>query len=132
MHKNIADMLEIMGLFNDKYNVYKCEEKNEVIYFNILVSCVSEVLMSKIFFKKNKDVLEFLEQNFRIVLPEYVGKNRSLVLGRTIKHFCEIESADEVKDYLNILYKFLREVIKEREGKDKFSWQDAIDIIKIR
>jgi len=132
MNKNIQELHEIMEGFNKKFSVYKCENKQDSIYYSILISCISGMILSKKFFKKNKDLLEFLQKHFGINFPEYVAKNRALILGRTIKHFSEIESISEIKDYLNKLYMFIDKVLQEGNDKDVFTWQDAIDIINLR
>lgn len=130
MNKNIDELFSIMHKFNQKYNVYKSEK--DTILYNILISSISEIILSKKLFLRNKDVADFLEKRFKIVFPDYVYKNRALILGRTIKYFSEFETSSDVKDSLNKIYIFLNDILEENTSSELKTWRDLIDSLNIR
>jgi hypothetical protein len=130
MNKNLDELLEIMNSFNEKYEIYNCKKPSDTVYFNILISCFSELIISKKFLKRNKDVIEFLQTTLELSFPNYVNKNRSLILGRTIKYLSEIESVSEVKDILNKIYRFMYKMVNDEQSYES-TWQDVIDSLKL-
>ncbi len=131
MNKNVQEILNIMESFNQKYEVYICEKPKDSVYYHILIGCVTEIIVSKKVFKGNKEVVEFLDTTMKVTFPNYVGKNRSLILGRTIKHLSQIDSVGQIKDILNKMYNFMNRALSDESNEVK-DWRDAIDSMNLR
>lgn len=93
----------------------------EYEYYLILVSTISLISRDRSIFKRNIDLYEFIKKVFKVEYREYVQKNKSILIGRTINYIStEIESY-EYEKYANILIREINELISPRkENYNKF------------
>lgn len=93
----------------------------EYEYYLILVSTISLISRDRSIFKRNIDLYKFIKKVFKVEYREYVQKNKSILIGRTINYIStEIESY-EYEKYANILIREINELISPRkENYNKF------------
>lgn len=93
----------------------------EYEYYLILVSTISLISRDRRIFKRNIDLYEFIKKVFNVEFREYVQKNKSILIGRTINYIStEIESY-EYEKYANILIREINDIISPRkENYNKF------------
>ncbi|MEC5189060.1 hypothetical protein GGQ77_002830 [Geobacillus thermodenitrificans] len=130
MNEEIKDIIERASYFNKKYSVYKTENQEHFIYYFILINCLSEIILSKKYFKRNKDLLTFLDKKFDIKLPDYLESNRSLILGRTVKYIAQIDDIIKIRKYLSIIYKFFSDDFNNKS--DTSDWSSVIDMLNLK
>lgn len=93
----------------------------EYEYYLILVSTISLISKDRNIFKRNIELYEFIKKVFKIEYKEYVQKNKSILVGKTINYIStEIESY-EYEKYANILSREINELVYPRkENYNKF------------
>lgn len=132
MDVRLLSLLQDVENFNNNYHVYNIEKENYTVYYSVLISCISPVILSKKLFKRNKEVMVFLEKHFDIQLPLYLQANRSLILGRAIKHFSQINDINELKQYLDTINSIYKSILSNKEDGQVLSWSDLINNIELR
>lgn len=128
MIKEIEELNEQLSLLNQKVHTYQSEKSQNVYYYNALIAGLCQISWSKQLFKHNKDLAEFYNHSFHISFPEYVSKNRALLIGRSIRYFSECNNIHEIKGALNKLYKLVYNI---NQNKTDVTWGDVIDSIKM-
>lgn len=90
--------------------LFRNELKNKSIPKYKIIGIVSELLLSKQIFKRNKDIEKFLKEVFELELKEYLFKSRTLLVSKVIREIMCIENENL---YKNKLYKFVQEKIND-------------------
>lgn len=126
MERELNDLKEQLSLLNQKALTYPTDKAQNVDYYNFLIAGISQISWSKQLFRYNKDLADFYARTFNITFPEYVKKNRALLIGRSIRHFTECTNIHEIKEALNKLFKFIYYVNQETK---EVTWADVIDSI---
>jgi len=127
--KNIDNMLIDI---NDKHRIYNFQDKSNITYYNYLIICLSQIILDKKIFKRNKYLIEFMENNYKFEYPEYIKKSRMLILGRTIQLIIKIDNMEDIKIFLNRTYKALSMLNNNELDINKIDdWQDAISRLKL-
>lgn len=129
MEKELNDLREQLNLLNQKALTYPTDKAQNVDYYNSLIAGISQISWSKQLFRYNKDLAEFYSRTFNITFPEYVKKNRALLIGRSIRYFTECTNIHEIKGALNKLFKFIYYINQET---NEITWADVIDSIEVR
>lgn len=82
----------------------------------ILIGVVAEIILSKKLHNKNEKLREFIYQNFKIELGDYLYKSRTLLLSRIIRL---IESSDKnmLNNYSNSISLFLTNMSNDSNNK---------------
>ncbi len=86
--------------------LYRNELKNKQIYKYKLIGIVSELLLSKQIFPKNKDIGEFLESIFNLTYKGYIMKSRTILVAKVVRF---IYTNDDVDKYNKDLLAFINE-----------------------
>lgn len=110
MNKNNIDELNEIYL-----RIFECYESNDYnsIDAQILllkknaIGILNTIILSKKIFKKNSQIVSFLDIYFNIKLPKYIQTSRTLMCGRISKYINQIEEYDDIINLLNLLYKSL-------------------------
>lgn len=131
MNKKIEEIFDLLNDFNKKHYVFSSEEDNSTIYYNTIIAGITEIILCKSVFKRNKEIVEFLSTVFGLNFPEYVTKNKMLIIGKTVKHFKDIEDIEDIKNNLNKLYEVYSKIMKDDYDNKKLSWQQVIDSIDL-
>ncbi len=123
------NILNEIDLMVNKINMDDAKYNN---YYNILTISLTNLINNKIIFKRNSEVVEFLECNFNFQYPDYVKKTRMLILGRTIQNIYKIKNTNDLKKLVNKSYELLS---KASNGEDiktaSKSWSETISKLKI-
>ncbi|SDL09229.1 hypothetical protein [Natronincola ferrireducens] len=131
MNKNIEEVFYSLNEFDEKFNVFNCDENNYTIFYNAMISGLTQLILCKKLFKRNKDIVEFLDKVFNIKYPDYVNKNRALILGRTIRYVSEIDDSESLKAIINKLYEVISKLNNDNYNPDNLSWHDAIKLLDL-
>lgn len=91
----------------------------------VIIEIMCNLILSKKIFKRNIVIGEFLSTFFKINLSKSTLCSRTLVSGRLIRIMNDVNTHDELDNFLNILNNILNKIIKE---EDIFS-QDIYDVI---
>lgn len=125
---NIDEMLIDINYKNDLYGV---QNKNNAKYYNYLNMCLCQIILDKKIIKRNKDLVEFLELNYKFKYANYIKKSRMMILGKTIQMVSQIDSMEEVKILLNKTYSILNLIKSDEYNINQYKdWQDTIDKIR--
>lgn len=131
MQKIFNNIDEMLIDINYKNNLYAVENKNNAKYYNYLNMCLCQIILDKKIIKRNKDLVEFLELNYKFKYSNYIKKSRMMILGKTIQIVSQIESMEEVKILLNKTYYILNHIKLDEYDLNRYKdWQDTIDKIK--
>lgn len=131
MQKVFDSIDEMLVDINSKNNLYNVQNKNNAKYYNYLNMCLCQIILDKRIIKRNKDLIEFLELNYKFKYANYIKKSRMMILGKTIQFVSEIKSMEEIKILLNKTYFILNLIQKDELSTDlNKDWQDTIDKIK--
>lgn len=107
---------------------YRSSLKNKEISLFLLLGIVAEIILSKIIFKKNKDISDFLKTVFKIEFKEYIMKSRTIIMAKLLKKIYS-SSNQEIQEYRKNLLKYIEEkfynkdeeVSKQTSSKDNLS-----------
>lgn len=100
--------------------LYRNELKNKNIAKYKIVGIVTELIYSKIIFKKNKDIEEFIKDVFNIEFKSYIVRSRSMITSKVVKLIINSENNAEYKNKLINFINLQIEIIKEsKDIKDK-------------
>ncbi len=69
----------------DNKFLYRSSLKNKEVPKFEVMGIVSELILSKVQFPKNNDIIPFLEEIFKQQFKDYVMKSRTLIVSRLIK-----------------------------------------------
>ncbi|WP_105176837.1 hypothetical protein [Clostridium cagae] len=129
------DLQKMLANLNEKNKVISVENKRQTIYYYYFIICLSQLILDKKTFKKNKVLVEFLELNYKFQYPIYITKSRMMILGRTIQNVYKISNIENIKVYLNRTYEILRK-LNENNNLDDINkledWADAISKMEIK
>ncbi|HBG0376305.1 TPA: hypothetical protein KPD70_000086 [Clostridioides difficile] len=104
--------------------LYRNELKNKTIPKYKMIGIVTELLYSKIIFKKNKDISSFIKDVFNVEFKDYVMKSRSMIVARIGKIIIDSENDNEYKNKLVNFINLQIEVLKSnkdiKEKKNEF------------
>lgn len=100
--------------------LYRNELKNKNIAKYKIVGIVTELIYSRVIFKKNKDIEEFVKEVFSIECKSYIIKSRGMIASKVVKFIINSESNVEYKNKLINFINLQIEIIKEsKDIKDK-------------
>jgi len=91
----------------------------EYEYYLILVSTLSLISKDRKIFKRNNELYEFIKKVFKVDYREYVQKNKSILIGKTINYISSEIEKYEYEKYANILNREINELISPR--KDNYN-----------
>lgn len=104
--------------------LYRNELKNKNIPKYKIVGIVTELLYSKIIFKRNENIACFIKDVFNIQFKSYVMKSRSMVVARIGKLIIKSEDSNEYKskllNFVNLQIEILRNNNDIKEKKNEF------------
>lgn len=127
MFNNYNNIINEFKRLSDKLDFnYSVEGISEEVFF---IGLMTSLMSNKKIFKKNKDLVDFLSNKFKINFPNYVQKSRPLIIGKSIKQFLENGQEIGYSEELNLLYKFISVLISNEA--DENSWNDIIRNIDI-
>lgn len=96
--------------------LFRNELKNKSVPKYKIVGIVSELVLSRLIFKKNIDIEVFLNEVFKWKFRAYLYKSRTMLMARLTKGIIELEKDNE---YKNRLYKFVQKKIDEFKDNEK-------------
>lgn len=123
MEKEYSELIEVAKKFNSAYEIFKVNDES-LAYSFMLSNGLTGLVLSKKHFKRNNDVLKFLNEELQMDLPEYLQHNRTLLLGRVLKWISELEDINQIKSYLNTVY-------NELSGNNESDWSSVIKSINL-
>lgn len=126
MNKHINEIYGTLDIYQAKYNTCKTNNENGLMYYNVLISMVIQLILNKKIFKNNKECVEFLNSTLGFSFANYVTKNKTILIGQAIRRINNIEDLEIVKKHINNVYRFVEVVIEDEENKDKMDWHDII------
>lgn len=129
MQSLFDELQEMLSILNEKNEVISVENKKQCIYYYHFVICLSQLILDKKIFKRNKTLVEFLEENYRFEYPEYITKTRMMILGRTIQNIYKISNIEDVKIYLNRTYEIISKLNDNIDADNINKSEDWIDAI---
>ena len=107
-------------------NNYNSIEAQTLLLKKNAIGILNTLILSKKIFKKNNQIVSFLEIYFGIKLPKYIHASRTLMCGRISKYINGMEEYDDIINLLNLLYKALFKIDNHRSLLDK----DINDVIR--
>lgn len=126
INKNIEELLYKYTDIKRKYILDKCRNNDFEIKRVITIGILQNIILSKQIFKKNKEIGDFLEKNFRILLSGYVLRSRTMICGKVAKYFTQITDEDELNSCMNQLY----DTIRKLEKNENILNMDIYDVIR--
>ncbi|MEE1076939.1 MAG: hypothetical protein UHY68_06735 [Acutalibacteraceae bacterium] len=98
--------------------IFRNELKMKSIPKYKLIGIVTEMLFSKELYKKNTDIVPFLNEVFDITFKFYILKSRTMIVAKVCRLINNLEST---KDIQKKLYKYISERINhlKNESNDK-------------
>lgn len=96
--------------------LFRNELKNKSVPKYKIIGIVSELLLSRQVFPRNKDIQEFLKEVFSLEFKEYLFKSRTLVVARVTR---EILIMERDTTYKMKLYKFVQQKVDDLKATDK-------------
>lgn len=84
----------------------------------LLIGALSQLILNKKVFKRNKELETFLKDVFQVTFLEYVLKSRTLILAKVIRI---VTDADEEKTfyYINQFNDFIHKILTNSEADDE-------------
>lgn len=98
-----------------KLVLFRNELKNRNVSRYKLIGIITELIMSKEIFEKNKDISAFMQDIFGVTLKDYILKSRSQIMAYT----CRIILSHEDFENKDKLLKFINLKIDEFQAKGK-------------
>ncbi len=132
MQSLFDDLQAMLVNINENNSVFPTENKKQTIYYYHLIMCLSQLILDKTIFKKNKILVEFLQDNYKFEYPMYITKSRMMILGRTIQNISKVSEIEDIKVFLNRTYESLKKIEKNEDLNKSNDWSDAIFKMKIK
>lgn len=132
MNKHINEIYTTLDLYQAKYNTCKTNTENGLMYYNVLIAILTQLILNKKLFKTNKECMEFLKSTLGFTFANYVEKNKTILIGKVIRQVNEIEDLEIVKNHINNVYRFMEIIIENEDDKDKMCWHDIIMKMSVR
>lgn len=100
--------------------LFRNELKNNKVPRYKMIGIVSELLLSKDIFKKNKDIVYFLQDVFGLKYKDYVIKSRTIIMAKT-NRIIHISTEKEYILFKRNLMQFIGDMIEKakEEGNMK-------------
>lgn len=99
--------------------IFRNELKNKVVSNYKLIGIISELILSKLIFKKNSDIGFFLKEIFAIEYKEYIMKSRTSILAHTIRKISNNDIDFNKKKLLDFINDKIEEIKKQDNIIDK-------------
>lgn len=106
-------------------NFNQIDDIEDIIFF---LGTLSVLINNKTLFKRNTELVNFLESKFEIKFAEYCKKSRPLMVGKTIKYLLEEEN--DSSENINELYRILN--LLENGKINELTWNDLIKSIDLK
>lgn len=97
---------------------YRSSLKNKEISLFLILGIVAEIILSKMIFKKNKDISDFLKTVFKIEFKEYIMKSRTTIMAKLLKKIYS-SNEQEIQKYRKNLLNYIESNFYNKENNNK-------------
>ena len=104
---------------------YRSSLRNKEISLFLILGIVSEIILSKEIFKKNKDISLFLKNIFELEFKEYVMKSRTMIMSKTLKKIYS-SNEQEIQKYRKNLLNYIEVNFYNKENNSKKKTNDNL------
>ena len=104
---------------------YRSSLRNKEISLFLILGIVSEIILSKKIFKKNKDISLFLKNIFELEFKEYVMKSRTMIMSKTLKKIYS-SNEQEIQKYRKNLLNYIEVNFYNKENNSKNKTNDNL------
>ena len=103
--------------------IYRNELKNKIVSNYKMIGIISELILSKVIFKRNADIKSFLSEILFIECKDYIMKSRTMIVAYTIKKIVYNETNIQKKKLIDFINNKIEETRDESISvkKNEFS-----------
>lgn len=130
MEKVFSEIEQMLIELNSRDKVFNIDNTKNTKYYNYLTMCLCQLILDKKLFKRNRELLDFLEKVYNFTYPNYVKKSRMMILGKSIQYVSKIDNMEDIKIYLNKSYSYLMHLLREGEIESDLDWETVIETMK--
>ena len=114
--------------------LFRNELKNNKVPRYKMIGIVSELLLNKEIFRKNSDIVSFLQEVMGLKYKDYVIKSRTMIIARTVRTIHNFDDREYILLKKNLM-RFIVEVIEKakedgnmkKEKNDFSGWLNSIN-----
>lgn len=120
------------------YNYYRSELKSKNVARYKIIGITTELLLDTKLFRKNEDLVPFLEKIYKISFKGYIIKSRTMIVARTSREIRKLDEKEyeslrkRIFDFLTNYLEFEVQNKNFKNGKRDFTkWMDGIADVEI-